>query len=267
MAKLGLFLFLLALPVIISCVARIRYSDMNQLIAVGQTIVLQPKGYFYWYDGFLVSEHIVEYSDYKPGFTVSAYLVDSHTIETESIYITVGSDKYPGVNRSIGYDKQRYLVPLDYYSDPIYFLKGSIITLQSVINFPRADSNDLSYAIVYIFDSEVEAVRYEKSKISSKKSVGYINVANCVSRICSYNYTVRENSFLFFVLSSDSTTEFDITTNFTFQVLRYIYPFSHSHARNVANISKNESGFIPFKELHKVVLLHTNAQIIPRTHK
>lgn len=260
--KLLLLLVCLIFPVAsIYCVASIQFTLTDQLIAIGQTILLQPHGfYFYWCDGFMVSEH-VKFSDYPPGVTVSAYLVDvdSNAIKTESI--TIGSDKYPGVNQTISYDKQRYLIPFNYYSDPLYFLKGSTITLQSVISLPRKYANELSYAIVYIFDSEDEAVKFEGNmRMPAKKSIGHINVTDCVSSICSLNYTVTENSFLFFVLSSDCTTAFDITTNFTFQVLRFVYPFSHSHAWNVANISKNASGFIPFviSELHKEILFYTN---------
>lgn len=258
--KIVLLLVSLIFPVVsISCVAAIQFSLTDQLIAVGQTIVLQPGGYFHWCAGFLVSEHVVEYSDYHPGFDVSAFLVDSYAVKTESV--TVRSDKYPGVNLPINYDKQRYLIPLNYYSDPLYFLKGSTITVRSVISLPRVNANELSYALVYVFDSEKEAAKYEQGKTSAKKSVGYINVTDCVSSVCSLNYSVGENAFLFFVLSSDATTAFNITTNFTFQVLRFVYPFSHSHAWNVANISKNVSGFIPFMigKLHKEILLHTNA--------
>lgn len=254
--KLALLVLFLLLPAIsISCTAVFKLSLTNQLIAIDQTILLQPMGYHYWCKGFSVSEHVIGYSDNVDGFNVSAFLVDDSAVKIENY--TVGSDRYPGVNRPIDGDKQRYKVPLNYYSDPLYLLKGSTMYLQSVIYLPKENANTVYSAIVHIFDSEEEADEFERGEISANNQVYYLNVTNCVRSVCTRHFTVAKNSFYFFVLSSDSTSAFNITTNFTFQVLRFVYPFSHSSASNVANVSKNASGFIPFHR-HKQILLYTN---------
>ena len=252
---IALLIVFLLLPVIAgSCIATTQLSLNNQLIAIGQTISLQPTWYSYWCEGLRVTENINGYSDNDDGLNVSAYLVDNSAIEKENI--TVESDRYPGMNRIL-YDKQRYLVPQNYYSDPLYLLKGSTIVLQTRIHLPEEAANPLSSAIVHFFDSEEVAVKYKNGEISAKKQVHYLNVTGCVHNVCTQSFTIDENSFYFFVLSSYSTSKFNITTNFTFHVIRFMHPFSHSGALNVANISINSSGFIPFNS-NKQVLLYAH---------
>lgn len=256
----ALLLFLLVFPAIsIYCSSALQFSLTNQTIAIGQTIILQPMGYLNWCKGISVSQHTIKSSDYYPGFLVSAYLVDSSSVKTESYVVDSASGRYPGTNQTIDYGKQRYLEPLDYYSDPLYFLKGSTIILESVIHLPKEAANTLSSAIVYLFDSKKVAVNYQKEDASSvQKQVHHMNITDCINNVCTRNYTVEKNSFYFFVLYSESTSGFMITLNFTFQVLRFVHPSLHYGAWNVANISKNAPGFIPFQE-DKDILLYPNA--------
>jgi hypothetical protein len=195
------------------------------------------------------------------GLDVWAFLVPNSAIKKENI--TVGSDRYPGVNRSIASGESRYDVPLNYYSDPLYMLKGSTIVLDSIIHLPKEEANNISSAIVHIFDSEEKAAQYQGGHASEHKQVCQLDITECLHSVCTRHFPVDADSFYFFVLSSDSTTGFSITTNFTFLVHRFVYHFSHFSAFNVANISINESGFIP-SDRNKQALLYINETDAPR---
>lgn len=249
------FLFICLLPPITPLVFRYFYtmSFSKQLIVAGQTTSFHPDCPVPWCKGMYVSETTIGFSDNPDGLSVSAFLVDNSNIITGNVTI-LPNTKYGEVNRSIddGSD-ERYLIPLDYYGNPLYLLKGSTITLHTRIYIP-VSADQLKFAFVYFFDSYDEAVKYEEGKASSKNLVHRINVTQCTEITCSYSYTVHKDSFYFFVLSSGAYSSFNITTNFTFNVLYYANSYSHS---NVVNISVNESGYMDFDK-SKTILFYTH---------
>ena len=229
----------------------------NQLIVVEQTTPFQIGTFsrMSWCDGVLASEYTVEFSDFVPGFNISVYLVSDSDIKTENI--TIPSSEYPYVEEHIDFsnDEEHYLLPLNYYQNPPFLLDGSVMKLRCTIDMPNS-ADDLSYAVIYFFNSMDDAVAYQQWKGSSKP-VHSINVTECAKETCTKSYDVIKKSFYFPVLSTKADSEYQITVNFTFDVKRYVNPSTLPSAVNVANFSKSSSGEIPFHD-SKAVLLYAH---------
>lgn len=249
-----LLLFISATTTALFCGIHFPRPLNSQLVAVEQTIPFQLSSFSTWCGAISATEYTVDFSDFDPGFEISAYLVGTTALKTE--HITIPSSKYPYIDEPIEPDEQRYLLPINYYADPPYLLGGSIVSLRLKIDMPES-VDALSYAVVNIFISRDEAVKYEQGKLSTKSQFDFINVTECAKSVCTNNYTIVEDSFYFFVFSSKADSDFLITANFTFEVFRYVDPSTLPSALNVANISKNFSGSIPFHP-SKTVLLYVN---------
>ena len=255
--SLLLFLSFAVLLVAAVWLATVHVAE-TKLIVANQTVSYQQSGYNYLCDVISIAQYIIDYSDNKKGLNVSAFLVDQEKVKTENVMIP--SSTYDGTNIPIdsgtGEDEVHYLVPYNYYSYPVYLLKGSTITLECEMH-GKEDGSILEYALVHIFDSRDSAVDFQLGKGKLKQKIYTINVTDCVHNVCIYYYTVDKNSFYFPVLASKADFNFYITTNFSFQAIHYVNPFSYLQTSDIALISINESQQIAFQK-SKLMLLYVH---------
>lgn len=253
----ALFILFLATLSLLLCVASIRPSLNNRLIVANQTISFKPGWYdLYCRSGTTVHENIIKFSDNPYGLNITGYLVESN--EIERVNVTIPSEEYAGVDKQIERGFKRSIIPNNYLNYPQNLLKGSTIILKTKINL-KNDGILVHQAQIDYFESYEEARLYVENGGQPLKSVHTVNVTNCVNSSCSdpYPFSVHKESFYFFVLTSDVTSTFNITTNFTFHAILYANPNTHSGAINVTHISKNTPGFIPF---------HTSKQVLLYAH-
>ena len=253
-----LFFLFLALPftTVVLSSSRIRLNE-TQLIVANQTLSYQQTGSSLLCSGIHVSEHIITYSDNSKGLNVSLFSVDREKANT--VEVVIPSDVYDGVNRSIdsgsGEKEVRYLIPYNYYSFPVYLLEGSIITLECQI-YGIKNGVSLFYALVHIFDSRDSAADYQLGKGSLERKTHTINVTQCVGSVCTFNYTVKKNSFYFPVLASKADFDFQITTNFSFHAIQYD-SYANFNSSDVALVTKDTSQFIEFDK-SKLILFYVH---------
>lgn len=115
------------------------------------------------------------------------------------------------------------------------------------------DAGAVFCAVVNIFDSRKEAILYQQGKVSAKNQVGFIDVAKCITIVCTMYYAVEKDSFYFFVLTSKANSKLIIMTDFTFELFQYDSS-SLSSGSNVVNISSNVSEFISFHRSRTILL-------------
>lgn len=221
----------------------------NQLIVSNQTISFDPGWHIPFCNGVYIEENVISYSDNRDGLTVTGYSVDNPNVEN----VTIPSTEYRGWNQSIEDGSRHYPIPLNYFSYPLYLLKNSIIFLQAKIDLLESKADKINSVVVHFFDSREEAARFQLTGSYKKSScVHQVDITECIHMTCTYNITVTKDSFYFFMLNSSADSEYLVTTNFTFHVVRYAYPFpAHS---NVTQIDLNTTGFIPFHSTKKILL-------------
>ena len=255
-ALLALVFFILALC---SAIFLNQHSSFQgQLIVANQTIslsILSPSWLrTVWYKGVRVSENITEYSDNPEGLLITSITLDPNDIRKENSIVI-----YNDSLREYSSDKVHSYIPENYLNEPIFLLKGSVIEITAVIYLPSS-SDVISSATIYIFNSFGNSKSFH-DKVSglSSSAVEALNILSCVNKSVTYNYTIPDDSYYFFVFDSDSDSKFIFSANFTFLRVSYINGFEQAEATGNSVITKNNSAYIPFGFLDgKVTLLYAH---------
>ena len=202
-----------------------------------------------------ISEDYVWYSDNPEGLNITVFLVDRSKVNR--IRVPVNSDKYD-VNKTVTSNsfsiEERVPVPQNYFnSDPMYLVEGSIITLDCYIKL-HTTTGKLITAKVYVFTSHNKSLEYADHHEELGDDIYHFDVTDCVLKYCKQEYTVKEESFYFFVLTTRASSSLDATTKFSFQAIQYANSSLQPGSLVVATISANESAFVPL-HCSKLILM------------
>ena len=201
-----------------------------------------------------VSENIVEPSDNPEGLMITSLTLDPNDIRKGNSPVI-----YNDSLKEYSSDTVRSYIPENYLNEPVFLLKGSVIEITAVIYLPSS-SDVISSATIYIFNSfsNSKSFRDKVSELSSS-AVEALNILSCVNNSVTYNYTIPDDSYYFFVLDSDSDSKFNFSAYFNFSRVSYINGFEQAEAMGNSVITKNNSAYIPFGFLDgKVTLLYAH---------
>ena len=180
------------------------------------------KIYSTWYESFTLSE--VNLTDDNPnGLTVDVLSIPSSLINPRTIPISFyPSSNIPVVASTSDQDERRTFLPLNYYNNPLYYLVGSVVTINFSISIEESDSRLVSSVMMYVFNNENHASYFVDQLSTPWQAVYYRR--NYTPNATDHNiftYNITQNGYFYFVIGTVVYSRIIITNSFSAD-LRYL---------------------------------------------